>query len=343
VSTSISPLLVSSAAASPELGKPTREKSATDMRDAFIGRLYEIVADNPSIVMLSNDFGAPSLDRFRRDFPCQFINAAISEQNMASMAAGLALEGKKPILYSIATFITLRCLEQIKIDICAMKLPVTILAVGTGYAYSVDGPTHHATEDLSLMRAMAGMTVLSPSEPAVAAALASLVPDTEGPVYLRLDRGRMPILGIPEEAFLRRGFRVLQEGTSLALIATGGMVHRAIEVADALAQKGIEVKIIDLLRLKPLNLPALSQELGQVTAVVTLEEHTLHGGLGGLIAEALADEEILLPLKRCGIADSQLYDYGERQRLHQERGLDVGSLTIEIEQWLCKVLSRIRS
>lgn len=312
----------------------TLRLSATDMRDAYFGELYEAARRNPNIVILSNDFGAPSLDRFRADMPAQFVNAAISEQNMMSLAAGMAMNGKQVIVYSIATFASLRALEQVKIDICAMRQPVTILAVGAGYAYSADGPTHHATEDVSVMRSLAGMTVYSPSEPAMAAALARGVGETAGPTYIRLDRGKWPVRDGAEAAIGAEGMRVLGDGCDLALISSGIMTHRALETAAALAESGIAVRVVDLVRLKPLNAEALGRALEPVAAAATLEEHTLNGGLGGLTAEALADLGMLKRLKRLGIADSQLYAYGGRDRLHADRGLDAPALARGLAAWL---------
>lgn len=310
--------------------------SPTDMRDAFFGRLYEEVGRNRDIVVLSNDFGAPSLDRFRADFPDRFINAAISEQNMMSVAAGMSLAGKTVIVYSIATFATLRALEQVKIDICAMKRPVVILGVGTGYAYSADGPTHHATEDVAVMRCLARMTIMSPSEPAAAASLAGRVADFSGPTYIRLDRNKWPVLDHPDGVLPESGLRVFGDGCDLALTATGGMVHRALEVAAALAERGVAVRVVDLVRLKPLDAQAFHRALAPVVAVASLEEHTLNGGLGGLIAEAMADLELLKPLKRIGIPDELLYAYGERGPLHAARGLDVAGVVATLVPWLAR-------
>ena len=305
--------------------------SRTDMRDAFINVLYDIARADRSVVMLSNDFGAPGLDRFRAEMPEQFINAAISEQNMISTAAGMAMAGRKVVVYSIAGFLTLRALEQVKIDLCVMKTPVLLLGVGSGYAYSVDGPTHHATEDIAVMRSLANLTLFSPSEPAQAAALAPLITDLRGPHYLRLDRGRWPILGESDPAL---GVRSVRAEGELALVATGIMVHRALEVAALLAGQGISARVIDLFRLKPVPVEALTGLLDGVTAVATLEEHGFCGGLGGLIAETIADAELGLPLKRFGIPDDQLYAYGDRARLHAARGLDAASVAATLLDWL---------
>lgn len=308
--------------------------SKTDMRDAFFGALYDVARNDRDVVVLSNDFGAPSLDRFRADFPAQFVNAAISEQNMMSTAAGMAMRGKKVVVYSIATFATLRALEQTKIDICSMRQPVSILAVGAGYAYSTDGPTHHATEDIAVMRSLAHMEVLSPSESAMAAVLAAQVPHASGPRYIRLDRGKWPLLGETGQDDCSAGLRVPRDGRDIVLVSTGVMVHRAIQVAEELTRQGISARVVDLYRLKPLNLELFRKALAGAKAVAAIEEHTIHGGVGSIVAEAMADAGILKPLKRFAIPDELLYGYGERDALHGKRGLDIGSLVAALTHWL---------
>jgi transketolase len=303
-----------------------------DMRDSFITAVYDLAVADRSIVFLSNDFGAPALDRYRATLPRQFINAAISEQNLISTAAGLAKEGKRVIAYSIATFITLRALEQIKIDLCAMNLPVVILAVGAGYAYSVDGPTHHATEDIAIMRTLSNMSIISPSDSVGAAAAVDLVRSTTGPVYVRLDRGKWRSLRDPGFDFSPGAF-VVRPGVHLAIVATGTMVHRALEVAESLGRSGIEARVIDVYRLKPLDGEVFLEAFGGVGAVVTIEEQSRHGGLGGLVAEAMADVGIVKPLLRFAIDDDLLYAYGLRDRLHAERGLDHDRLYADISRW----------
>ena len=305
-----------------------------DMRDSFLTELYDVASRDSNIVILSNDFGAPALDKFRIDFPAQFVNAAISEQNMISTAAGMAKGGKKVIVYSIATFVTMRAYEQIKIDLCVMKQPVTILAVGAGYAYSTDGPTHHATEDISIMRALSNMTIYSPSDSVIASALGRNFGAETGPTYIRLDRGKYPALR-KEDVDFSAGLEVLSaSGTSIAIVSNGMMVHRALEVAADLSAAGVDARVIDLFRLKPLDASALAKAIEPVFAVVSLEEHTLNGGLGAIVAETMADANVVKPLKRIAIADNKLYGYGMRDRLHKDRGLDRKSVTIEILSWI---------
>lgn len=311
--------------------------SKFDMRDAFITALYDLAINDPDVIILSNDFGAPALDRFRNDLPNQFINAAISEQNIISTAAGLAKGGKRVVVYSIATFITLRALEQIKIDLCVMNLPVTILAVGTGYAYSTDGPTHHATEDIAVMRVLSNMKIYSPSDANMSATLAGTIRNLTGPQYIRLDRGKYPTKNLVGN-ITSDGFAIWSESQnpSVALVSTGSMSHRALAVAETLSSMGIASLVIDLYQLKPLKPEPLSLALLKCKTVVTLEEHTQNGGIGSIVAELIADQNLLIPLKRIAIKDEHLYDYGVRDKLHLDRGLDVQTISEDVKNFLQK-------
>ncbi len=316
------------------LTTPVGALSKTDMRDAFFTTLLERARTDRRIVVLSLDFGAPSLDRYRADLPEQFVNVGISEQNAISTAAGLALTGKTVVVYSIASFITTRALEQIKLDLCAMRLPVTIVGVGAGYAYTHDGPTHNALEDMASLRGLAHLTGICPSDPEMARALVAALPGSGGPTYLRLDRGKWPVLYDPARYDLRRGLQVLRAGERVALVASGVMVHRALEVADALALRGVAAGVVDLYRFKPVVPGELAAALGEARAVVTIEEHTAQGGVGGAVAEAMADAGVVRPLKRFAIADALLYAYGDRDALHAERGLDAAAVTDRVADWL---------
>lgn len=307
-----------------------------DMRDSFIGELYQRALANKNIVFLSAEFGAPSLDAFRRDLPKQFINVGISEQNLISVAAGLALAGKTVYAYSIASFLTLRCYEQIKIDLCAMNLPVTLLGVGPCYAYSVDGPTHHATEDVSVMRALANMGIYSPSDSDLARALVDVSIYSTKPLYIRLDRGKFPHLE-PKVSDVSDGFRVIESGKDICIIATSSMVHRALEVKAQLSKFGINASVVDLYRLKPINTDRFIKYIQGHNCITTIEEHTLNGGLGSIVLEAISDAELNIQVKRFGIQDTQLYAYGTRERMHKERQLDIFNMVNYICMWIKKM------
>jgi transketolase len=295
------------------------------MRDAFISRLYSYAKRDQDIIFITNDQGAISLDQFRKDLPTRFINAGVSEQNIISVAAGLALGGKKVYVYSIASFITLRCFEQIKLDLCAMNLPVTILGVGAGYSYATDGPTHHATEDIAILRALPKMQIYTPSDSNMAARLVDISLHSNGPMYIRCDREKLPVLHNQKDDF-SSGLSILHEGKEFCIISTGIMVHRALEIAKELSKRSVQVKVIDLYRIKPLNKDGIIDAIRGAERLFTLEEHTINGGLGSIIAELLVDFDISIPLKRLAVEDTLLYCYGTRDNLHRRQGIDRESI-----------------
>lgn len=302
------------------------------MRDAFIKELCFRARADKNIIFLSSEYGSPALDQFRRDLPKQFFNTAISEQNTISVAAGLALGGKKVYVYSIASFITLRCYEQIKIDLCCMNLPVTIIGVGTCYAYGVDGPTHHATEDIAIMRALPNMHIYSPSDTYVAAKLVDISLQSFVPTYIRFDRGKFPLI-YGEKSDLNKGCTILQKGKDVSIIATGIMVHKAVEIARELNKHSIQAQVIDVYKLKPINTEIILENIRNTKKIITLEEHTINGGLGSIIAEILTDSNTWIPFKRFAIEDNMLYAYGVRENLHRERGIDTDNVVKTILAW----------
>ena len=214
-----------------------------------------------------------------------------------------------------------------------MDLPVTLLGVGPCYAYSVDGPTHHATEDIAVMRALAHMTIYSPTDANMASALVDITLKSPSPIYIRLERGRYQSLYPPGED-LSAGFRMVRDGSDICILATGCMVHRAMEVEKTLAEQDIKARVIDVYRLKPLDTARLMESIRGCSHLVTIEEHTLHGGLGSIMLEIISDAGLCIPVKRFGITDSQLYAYGLRNTLHQQRGLDPDSIVGTIQTWI---------
>lgn len=306
--------------------------SKMEMRDAFIQRLFEYAKKDRNIVFVSLDYGAPTLDDFRAELPNQFVNAAISEQNSIGMAAGLALKGKRVYVYSIASFITLRCLEQIKLDLCAMENPVTIAAVGPCYAYSTDGPTHNATEDVALMRSLQGMQVMSPSDASMSADMVELSLKSKHPMYVRMDKGKFMCTSSSRTS-LEDGLEVIRPGKDVTLIATGTMVHEALNAADRLSQQGVSAQVVEIYRLKPLNVAKLVGALKGTPRIVTVEEHTINGGLGSILAEVLADNELFIPLKRLAVHDGLLYTKGIRSDLRRDRSIDAAAVVNAVLNW----------
>ena len=307
--------------------------SDVQMRDAFIGELYKYAKKDSNIIYITNDQGAISLDKFRYDIPDQFINAGVSEQNIISTATGLSLGGKKVYVYSIASFITLRCFEQIKLDLCSMNIPVTIIGVGACYSYSADGPSHHATEDIALMRSLPNMEIYSPSDSNITKGLVDITLKSKNPIYIRLDREKLPILYNEKDDF-SEGFKSVRNGNDLCIIATGIMVHKALDVAEELKKENIHTKVIDIYRLKPINSKRIVKEIDKIEKIVTIEEHTINGGLGSIISEIIADFNKKNDLKRIGIEDNYLYGYGSREKLHIDSGIDKDSIVKKIKEWL---------
>lgn len=302
------------------------------MRDAFFNKLYELARKDPNIILVDADMGAPSLDKFRTDMPSQFVNVGIAEQNAITVACGLALGGKTAFTYAIAPFITLRCYEQIKVDMCAMKLPVTCIGVGAGFSYDDSGPTHHTTEDISIMRALPYITILNSTDSIMAAKCAEIAVRSKSPMYVRLDREQLPDLYNKNETF-KDGLHLFRKGKDVCIVSTGNMVHKALDVAKSLKKQNIDAAVLDLYRLKPVNKNFLVKHLKQSKKIVTLEEHLLDGGLGSIIAEIIADNNLSIPLKRLAIPDKFCYTYGGREEIRKTIGLDTDSIVKSIKDF----------
>lgn len=306
--------------------------SDIDMRDAFFDELYKIAKRDSNVMFLTADMGAFSLSRFKEDLHSQYINVGVAEQNLVSVAAGLTLGGRKVFIYAIAPFVTQRCYEQIKIDLSCMSLPVTIIGIGAGIAYGSDGPTHHATQDIAIIRALPEMTILSPSDSVMAAAAAQLAYKSSGPVYVRIDKGKFSSLYSGEDDF-SDGLALLEEGRDIVIIATGVMVHHAFKVAKELARCSISTGVVDLYRLKPVNRSLLLSIVAESNRIVTLEEHSIVGGIGSIVSDILVDAGISLPVKRIAIADRNCAGYGDRDWMYSHYGLDLNSVTEAILNW----------
>lgn len=303
-----------------------------DIRDAFFDRVYALAARDRNLIFLTDDMDAFSLRKFKQDLPEQFINIGVAEQNMINVAAGLAMCGKRVFAYGIASFVTMRCFEQIKINLCSMRLPVAIIGVGAGFSFGFDGPTHHATQDLAIMRALPEMTILNPSESALAASCADLAANADGPSYIRLDKGAYPAFPY-DEADLARGFRIIRPSGDLTIVATGYMTSQAVQAAEALERQSIRAGVVDLFRLKPVDEAFMTALFEPGVPLVTLEDHSFTGGLGSLVAELAADRQARAPLKRLAIRDEQFLRYGSRDWLHALNGLNVEAVTAEIARW----------
>jgi transketolase len=259
------------------------------MRDAFVKVLTELAPSHPEIMLLTGDLGFGVLADFAARFPRQLVNVGVAEQNMTGLAAGLALEGRTVFTYSIGNFPTLRCLEQIRNDICYHKANVKIVSVGGGMSYGPVGMSHHATEDLAILRSLAGIEVYAPTDLWEAAEATRHLVESRGPAYLRLDKSAATPTERLGERFEPGRIRVVREGVDMTLVATGGIAGEAIKAADALAGQGIFCRVLSVCTVKPLDTDTLARAARETGGIVSIEEHTVEGGLGGAIAESLME------------------------------------------------------
>lgn len=258
------------------------------MRTAFIETLFDLAAENPNVVLVTADLGFGVVDKFAKTYPRQFLNVGVAEQNMAGIASGLALSGKLVFTYSIANFPTLRCLEQIRNDICYHKANVKIVSVGGGYAYGALGMTHHATEDLAIMSALPGLVVIAPGSPLEVRAATRAISKSPGPCYIRL--GRAGERAVDQETFeleIGKANRV-REGSDLTLISTGGMLATCVEASDLLRAEGVSTRVLSMHTLKPFDAAAIEDAVKETGGIITVEEHSRIGGLGTTTAATLA-------------------------------------------------------
>ncbi len=296
------------------------------MRDAFLEKLYGIASNDKRVVLLSADFGAPSLDRFRADLKDQFFHVGIAEQDMLNLAAGLAMEGRIVYVYAMSPFLPLRCLEQMKIHMALRGLPITAVAVGAGFSYELSGPTHHTLEDIAIVNAIPGVTLYSCSDGVMGAALASMTHASPGPAYVRFDREKTPDIYL-EGADFGQGLSWLTRSSGVNIIATGIMVSQALAVSRRLRERGLDVGVADIYRLKPLNGDALAEIISGSKYVVTMEEAFLNGGIGSMVASFMADRGLNTPLKRLGASDQYFHRWGPREYVRSLHGLDIESAT----------------
>jgi transketolase len=303
------------------------------MRTAFIRTLEDLAGKDSRINLIVGDVGFKVVESFAKRFPKQFINVGIAEQNMVGLAVGLALEGRVVFTYSIGNFPTLRCLEQIRNDVCYHKANVKIVAIGGGLTYGPLGSSHHATEDLAIMRSLPEMVVLAPGDPreAEAAVLASAA--HKGPCYIRLGKAGEPTVHATNPDFELGRSITLREGTDLTIFSTGAMLAVCHETAEALQEAGIGVRLISMHTIKPLDSDAVRRAALETGGIVTIEEHSIVGGLGSAVAETLAQlpEVPRIPFRIIGLPDDFCRAVGSQTYLRNLYGLTVSSLVKSCE------------
>lgn len=305
------------------------------MRDAFTRCLMREAEKNPRLTLVTGDLGFGVLKPFWETYPDQFINAGIAEQGMTGLAAGLAQTGRTVLTYSIGNFPTLRCIEQIRNDCAYHDADVKIVCVGGGFVYGSLGMSHHATEDMAVLRAMPGVTVFTPGDPMEVEAVVPVMLRTPGTCYLRLGRGGEPTLhGAPIEGWTCPKALTLREGSDVALLSAGGILTQTVSASKLLAEWGVSAEVVSFPCIKPIDRDKLIELAGRFRHIVTVEEHSIVGGFGSAVCEVIAETGANCRVHRIGMEDEYSAIVGTQQYLREEYCMDDKAICERTLGWL---------
>ncbi len=302
------------------------------MRSVFNETLVELARKDSRIFMVLADIGYGEIEPFAEEFPDRFFNVGVAEQNMTGVACGVAMEGNIAITYSIANFPTLRPLEQIRNDVCYHNVNVKIVIIGGGLAYGSLGISHHSTEDLAIMRTLPNMVVMAPSDCAEAREANRAMIEHEGPVYYRCGYKDEPAIHNGQIDFkIGRAIQVC-DGKDVTLIYTGTIGYNVVQAAKLLGQAGISCRVLSMHTVKPIDVQAIVKAAEQTDAIVTVEEHNIMGGLGGAVAEVLAEQcSGSVKFKRLALPDVNVTKVGGQEWLLAQYGLDPESIFASVK------------
>lgn len=309
------------------------------MRTAFIKTLIEKAEKDKNIYLLTGDLGFSVFEEFKQRFPQRFIDCGVAEQNMIGVASGLALSGKKVVVYSIIPFITMRCLEQIRNDICLHNLDIKIVGVGAGFSYGAQGPTHHAIEDLSIMRSLPNIQILCPADPLETKLAVEAMLKSRQPVYLRLGKSTEEDIYKKEFRFRIGKANLIKNGKDITIIGVGPILKNAKLAADILEKKyHISIRIISMSTLKPLDKDIILKAVKETKAIFTIEEHSLIGGLGTAVAEVLAESNYKIMFQKIALPDKFCKEVGSQEYLREKNNLSVIRIKQIVEKiWRLKI------
>lgn len=309
------------------------------MRVTCVDQVFELAKRDERVVYIGSDLSPDLTARMKREMPGRAFMEGVSEAHVIGMAAGMAMEGYIPFVHTIATFITRRCFEQVAVDLCLHNLPVRLIGNGGGLVYAPLGPTHLAIEDMAIMRALPNMTVVSVSDADEMRRFMAQTLDWPSPIYIRLAKGGDPVVSQEKHGFAIGKAIPMREGRDVLLVSHGAMTARALRAAEALESHGIHSAVIHVHTIRPLDLPALLKYAKAVPLVVTVEEHTLVGGLGSAVAEALVDnlDGHLPAIRRLGIPDRFPNKYGSQDELLEYYGLQPPQIATTVLETLGRV------
>lgn len=305
------------------------------MRDAFVRALMREFAVDERILLVTGDLGFGVLKPFWEKYPERIINAGIAEQGMMGMAAGLASTGRTVFVYSIGNFPTLRCLEQIRNDCAYHQANVKVVCVGGGFVYGSLGMSHHATEDMSILRALPGVTCFTPGDPEETEAVVAEMLHTKGTCYLRLGRGNEPrVHQSPVTGWHAPDALTIRNGKDVALLTAGGILVEAERAAQLLEEKGISAEVVSFPCLKPLDEKKIESLSKRFSHLVAVEENTIVGGFGSAVCETLADKGFPCRVHRIGLEDRYTSVVGSQTYLRATYGMNAEAIAQKTEKWL---------
>lgn len=303
------------------------------MRTAYLDTLYELANRDKRVYALISDNGAIVYDKYRRDLPEQYLNLGISEANMLGMAAGMASCGKIPFAYTIGAFLAYRAFEFIRNDICLQKQNVKVVGTGAGEVYSALGPTHHSTEDIGGLRTLPNLTILCPASPLEVKKAAQAAYEQEGPVYLRLGTNKEPEIYDNDYLFKIGKGVMLKDGKDITLIGTGSILKDILDAANKLQQEGITARVINIHTLKPIDKELIIKAIEETKKIITIEDHSVIGGLGSAVAEIIAESGKGIVFKRIGLHDFSK-GYGSYTQVKELNGISIGKIIDSVKMLL---------
>lgn len=304
------------------------------MRKTSLDMVYELARQDKRIFFIGSDLGIGTLKQFKAEMPDRFLMEGVSEANVVTMAAGLALEGKIVYVNTIATFLTRRCFEQVALDLCLHKTNVRLIANGGGVVYAPLGPTHEAIEDIAIFRCLPRMTILAPADAEEMRRLMPTTVDHQGPIYIRLGKGGEPVVTNPNVPFKIGQAYPMREGSDALIVSTGITLKACLDAATSLAGFGIQAAVLHVPTVKPFDRDTFLELAGPVPTIVSVEEHTIIGGLGSAIAEVLSEADLKSPkrFRRMGIPDVFPDQYGSQATLLKRYDITTERIVSIIQQ-----------
>ncbi len=296
------------------------------MNSAYIGKLMELAEIDHNVLHLLADSGTGYDEMFRKNFPNQIFNFGIGEENMVAAAAGMSTVGKVPFVFTAGAFLAYRSMEFIRDDICFQNLNVKIVGMGSGLSWSSLGPTHHTTEDVSVLRAIPNLMILAPATPNQVRACVQRAYEHRGPVYIKTEMNHEKEFFGSDYTLTEKGLNVLRDGNDIAIYTTGSILEEVAKVVDMLAADGVSAKLINVVSMKPFDEQSVVETAYHIKNIFTIEEHNIHGGLGSLIAEALVYNGAWAKVHPIGLNDNFAVSYGTHAAVRAANKLDAESI-----------------